>query len=80
MKLKKSIAISEGGFVFNAERGDSFSTNPIGIEILQLLKDGESKTAIHNFIQSKYQVDEATCEKDVYDFIKMLNQHNFIQA
>ena len=35
MKLKKNIATSESGFVFNPSTGDSFSLNTIGAEILK---------------------------------------------
>ena len=38
--LKKNIAVSESGFVFNPTSGDSFSLNTVGTEILKLMKDG----------------------------------------
>ena len=38
MKLKKNIAISESGFVFNPEIGTSFTTNSLGVAILKQLK------------------------------------------
>ena len=37
MKIKKNIALSDTGFVFNPGNGDSFSVNPIGLEILKIL-------------------------------------------
>lgn len=80
MKLKKSIALSESGFVFNAERGDSFSVNPTGLTIMQWLKEGRNPEEIQKGMLEKFEIDEATCEKDLYDFIKMLNQFNLIDA
>lgn len=80
MKLKKSIALSESGFVFNAERGDSFSVNPTGLAIMQWLKEGREPEEIQGRLQEKFVVDETTCEKDLYDFIKMLNQFNLIEV
>ncbi len=79
MKLKKNVAISENGFVFNAARGESFSTNTIGAHILNLLKEGKEERAIQASILSLYEIDEATCEKDIYDFINMLQQHNLLE-
>ena len=40
MNIKKSIALSDSGFVFDPSSGDSFSTNPIGLEIINQLKEG----------------------------------------
>ncbi len=79
MELKKNIAISESGFVFNASRGESFNVNPIGHYILELIKEGKHKTEIIELILEAYQIDMATCEKDVDDFIKMLNQNNIVE-
>jgi hypothetical protein len=72
MKIKKNVAISESGFIFNPTTGDSFSTNPIGLEIIRMLKDEASKDEIRKSILSKYNSDESTFEKDYYDFVMML--------
>lgn len=72
MKIKKDIALSDSGFVFDPSTGDSFSTNPIGLEIIQLLRQGKSEKEIQSKILAAYQVDESTFEKDFYDFLKML--------
>lgn len=78
MKLKKSIAVSENGFVFNAGRGESFSTNAIGRRILGLLQEGNDQASIQQTLLNKYEIDAATCEKDLYDFMKMLVQYNLM--
>ncbi len=72
MKIKKNIAISESGFIFNPTTGDSFSTNPIGFEIINLLKEDKSKEEIKAFVLDKYFIDESTFEKDFYDFSTLL--------
>ena len=79
MKLKKSIAISESGFVFNAERGDSFSVNPIGASILQYLQQGDAIETNVMRIREQYEVDFATAEKDVYDFVHQIQQLNMTE-
>lgn len=75
MKIKKNVAISESGFIFNPTTGDSFSTNPIGLEIIRMLKDEKSKDDIRKAILSKYNADESTFEKDYYDFVMMLQNN-----
>jgi hypothetical protein len=75
MKIKKNVAISESGFIFNPTTGDSFSTNPIGLEIIRMLKDDKSKDDIRKSILGKYITDESTFEKDYYDFVNMLQSN-----
>ena len=43
MKIKKNIAISDSGFIFNPSTGESFTVNPIGVEIITLLKEDKVK-------------------------------------
>lgn len=80
MKLRKSVAVSENGFVFNASRGDSFSANPTGARILDWLRDGKSEEDMKTLLLDLYDIDETTCEKDLYDFLKVLKQHNLLDA
>ena len=42
MRVRKNIATSDEGFVFNPATGDSFSTNSIGAEIIRLMKGEKS--------------------------------------
>lgn len=76
MKLLKNIALSDTGFVFNPGNGDSFSVNPIGLSILKDLQEGKSEEAIRNRVIEDYQTDKETIEKDLYDFLKMIEQFN----
>lgn len=79
MKLKKNIAASESGFVFNPTTGDSYSTNPIGAEILSLMKEGKSFAEISSTILEKYEVDAAVFEKDYMDFAAQLKGYNLLE-
>lgn len=80
MKLKKNIALSDSGFIFNPSTGDSFSTNPIGMEIVKMMKDGKSAEDIKNYILKTYLTDEVAFEKDLYDFINMLTKMNLVDT
>lgn len=79
MKLLKNIALSDTGFVFNPGTGDSFSVNPIGLSILKDLQEGKSEEAIKNRVLEEYQTDNETIEKDLYDFLKMIEQFNLTE-
>ena len=74
MQLNKNLAISDSGFVFNPSSGDSYSTNPIGLEIIRYLKEGHDQKKIKSEITKRYQVDDKTFERDFAEFIGTL-QH-----
>jgi hypothetical protein len=80
MHIKKNIAISESGFVFNPSTGDSFSTNPIGLEIIKLLKEGKTRDEIKTGILKTYATEESAFEKDFYDFLIMLQTIKILEA
>ncbi len=74
MNIKKNIALSDSGFVFDPSSGDSFSTNPIGLEIIKLLQNGKSADDIKKHITGAYMTDGDSFEKDFYDFVNMLQK------
>ncbi|MCD6598291.1 MAG: PqqD family protein [Bacteroidales bacterium] len=78
MKLKKNIAISESGFVFDPSSGDSFSLNPVAIEIMEYLKTDKAYEEINQLILEKYDVDQTTFERYYYDFINTLRQFDLL--
>lgn len=79
MKLKKNIATSESGFVFNPSSGDSFSLNIIGAEILLQMKESKSSDEIKKDILIRYEVDKSLLEKDWDDFMAQLKDNNLLE-
>jgi len=79
MRLKKNIAVSESGFIFNPGTGDSFSLNKIGIEIFDLLKQGKPDSEIIHGLLEKYEVDSASLDKYYYDFLAMLVHYQLME-
>jgi hypothetical protein len=80
MKIKKDIAISDSGFVFNPLSGESFSVNPIGIELFNLIKQEKTYEEIRDLMLEKYDTDEATFEKDYQDFLAIMEQNNMFET
>ena len=79
MKLKKNIAVSESGFVFDPNSGDSFSMNPVGAEILNLLKQEKDFDKIHDVMTKNYDVPSGEFDKYFLDFIQTLKQFNLME-
>lgn len=79
MKLKKNIATSEAGFIFNPGTGDSFSVNNIGSEILVMFKENKSVDDVIENISLRYDVEKSQLEKDLEDFVSQLSGYNLIE-
>ncbi len=78
MNINKNIAVSDSGFVFNPTTGESYSVNPIGVEIIELLKQEKSFDEITQNLTERYNADIVTIDKDVSDFITLLKQYSLI--
>ena len=78
MRLKKNIALSESGFVFDPSTGDSYTLNDQAKEIVQLLKEGLELEAITAHMLEKYEIDKVSFEKYFFDFAGMLKQYRLI--
>jgi hypothetical protein len=76
--IKKNIATNEFGFVFNPATGDSYSSNPVAAEIIQLMKDNHSLNEIKKILLEKYEVDRLSIEKDVDEFVVLLKENNLL--
>ena len=72
--------MSEAGLLFNPVTGESYSVNPIGVEILSMIREEKPKDEILRTILERYSTDQTTLEKDYYDFIAILDHHNLIET
>jgi len=79
MKIRKYVAISDSGVIFNGSTGDSFSVNPIAVDILSLIKANESEDQIKQSLLEKYDVNPDRLDGDLYDFISHLQQLNLLE-
>ncbi|MEI7595402.1 MAG: PqqD family protein [Bacteroidota bacterium] len=79
MKIRKNIALSDTGFVFNPTSGESFNVNPLGVEIITLMKEDKDFQEIKNTVLEKYEIDDITFEKDYTDFMSLLSQYDLLE-
>ncbi len=80
MQLRKNIATSEDGFLFNPSTGDSWSANPMASEWLAWLKEGRTREEIMDLITGKYEVERSRVERDWEDFMKQLQEARLLQS
>ena len=79
MKIKNNVAISDSGFIFDSSKGESYSLNPIGTEIMNLMKENKSFEEIKKFILDKYEIDEVSFVRDYEDFTKILSSYSLVE-
>lgn len=80
MKLKKNIATSESGFIFNPFTGDSFSANAIAAEILAEMKSGKTEPEIKAGILARYDVKPEQLGRDWDDWMVQLREANLLEG
>ncbi len=79
MIIKKNVAISDSGFLFDPSTGESYTFNPTGLEIFRYMRENKTFDEIREIILDKYEVDENSFERYYYDFITMLKQYQLIE-
>jgi hypothetical protein len=79
MVIKGNIALSENGFVFNPTTGDSFTLNSTGKIVLSLVNEGKSIEQITEQMLNDYEVDQATFDRYLSDFINELRINNLLE-
>lgn len=70
----KTLAISESGLIFDPSTGFIYTSNPVGLLILDALKHTKEPIEIRDMIVKQYDIDEKTAEIDMYDFLSQLKQ------
>lgn len=78
MSKLNSLAISDNGFIFKPSTGESFTTNEIGLFIINLLKEGKSSDAIIEEMIRTYEIDNLTAARDLHDYLDFLRRENMI--
>lgn len=78
MILKADVAVSETGFLFDPNTGESFNLNKTGQFILKLLKENKDETEIIETVMEKYDVELQVLQRYLDDFIRMLEQFNLL--
>ncbi|NOY38620.1 MAG: PqqD family protein [Chlorobi bacterium] len=78
IRLKKNIAISDTGFVFDPSTGESFNVNETGMQMISFLKEGKTPEEITALITQEYNIDPLSFEKYFQDFMEMLKQFNLL--
>jgi hypothetical protein len=78
--IPESLAVSDSGFLFLASTGETFTLNAIGREMFKLLQSGDDLHAIQKKILQEYEIDRATLERDLDDFVTQLKSFKLVKS
>jgi hypothetical protein len=78
MSKLNSLAISDNGFIFKPSTGESFTTNEIGLMIINLLKEGKSTDGIISVITDKFDVDAISAGRDLFEYLDFLKREKML--
>lgn len=79
MKLKKNVAVSKTGFLFDPNTGESFNLNQSGQLIVKFLMEDKSESDITEWILENYEIEPHVLQRYFDDFFMMLRQFGLIE-
>lgn len=74
-----SSTIDEDIVMLDVERGVYYGVSDVGSRIWQLLEEPRSLNTITEILLSEYEVDRATCEQHVLEFVRELYTKHLVK-
>ncbi len=72
MEKLQRLAISDEGFIFDPATGNSFTTNRVGLWIMEQLKKDKTSSQILQDMVEQFDTDPEEAQRDLMDFIEQL--------
>ena len=79
MQVVSQLVLDENNIAFHPTMGNSYQLNPIGKEIINLLKQNKSKDEILEKLSNDYIVPKDELYIDISDFISKLKIYGLYQ-
>jgi len=78
-KLQR-LAISDEGFIFDPETGNSFTVNQTALFIIRLLKEGKGQDEIVEALVKEFDVTKEEATRDLIDFLEQLRLNGLLEG
>lgn len=78
----RDLAVSDTGFVFDPLSGATFSTNAVGLALLECLKADKVRDEILAEVASAFEVNEVEDDlgRDLDEFIQLLKRNHILDS
>jgi hypothetical protein len=77
--IKSGLRISEQGMAFDPSTGESFTLNPTGLAILQLMSEGAGESLIFETISNSYEITKTEFDRYYLDFTSVLKSAQLLE-
>ncbi len=78
-KISDNLAVSESGFLFMANSGESFTVNETGRFIINNLKENKSEEEILSLLTNEFDIDIDTAQRDFDEFLTLLRNLKLVE-
>lgn len=78
MKLNPHLAINDTGFAFDPLTGHSYTLNPMALEIIKGIKQGQTEEEIARSLAENFDADPSVIRKDLVDFLELLRHYELL--
>jgi hypothetical protein len=69
LRLKPTLRLTEGGYLFDGATAETYTLNPTGLCIVRGLIDGRDPVRLWSDLVSTFEVPEARARRDVRRFL-----------
>ena len=74
-----SCEVDDESVVLNLEDGVYYGLNPVASRVWELAQESRTVQEIRDFLLAEYEIEEATCTKDLVDLLGQLHRWGLIE-
>ncbi len=75
-----NLALSPTGFLFDPRTGTTFTVNPTGAAILEVLRDGGGLQDVVDRLADRFATTRADLRRDAMEYVRVLRDHDLLPA
>ena len=76
----ENILLNDRGIALNPATGETFRLIGPALHLVRLLQQGAPTSALLDYLLETYDVDRPTAQRDLDNFIAMLEKMNWVEA
>ena len=76
----ENILLNDRGIALNPATGETFRLIGPALHLVRLLQQGAPTPALLDYLLETYDIDRATAQRDLDNFIAMLEKMNWVEA
>ena len=83
LTISSSVRITksqDGGILLDVEQGEIFRLNPVGVRIIELLKEGHTGLSLPRILSREFDAPEHVVQEDVRDFLSQLRKRRLLEG